>query len=142
MAEHDARQLQRRSSSRTSSSSRHSQKAKTVRAIPQKRLSASSNTTTDLTSFPSLSPDRSPEGFLGQPALNSALSNALLDSDNGDAASDTSRDRRATLAKLTGGLPPSSGRASLFGDSVPIRDVPGALHLADDAHIERLIAGT
>ncbi|PLB44452.1 TBC-domain-containing protein [Aspergillus steynii IBT 23096] len=146
MAEHDARQLQRRSSSRTSSSSRHSQKAKTVRAISQKRLSASSNTTTDLTSFPSLSPDRSPDGFLGQPALNSALSNALLDSDNGggggDAASDTSRDRRATLAKLTGGFPPSSGRAALFGDSVPIRDVPGALHLADDAHIERLISTT
>lgn len=147
MAEHDARPLQRRSSSRTSSSSRHSQKAKTVRAISQqKRLSASSNATTDLTSFPSLSPDRSPEGFLGQPALNSALSNALLDSDNsaggGDAASDKSRDRRATLAKLTGGYPSASGRAALFGDSVPIRDVPGALHLADDAHIERLISGT
>ncbi|RAL17035.1 TBC domain-containing protein [Aspergillus homomorphus CBS 101889] len=140
----------RRSSSRTSSSSRHSQKARTVRARSQKRHSASSNaTTTDLTSFPSLSPpDRSVNGFLGQPALNRALTNALLDGDNSindiTHVGKTTRDRRATLAKLTSNsaTPSSSGRAALFGDSVPIRDFPGALHLADDAHIERLIATT
>ncbi|PYH49532.1 TBC domain-containing protein [Aspergillus saccharolyticus JOP 1030-1] len=140
----------RRSSSRTSSSSRHSQKARTVRARSQKRHSASSSaTTTDLTSFPSLSPpDRSVDGFLGQPALNRALTNALLDRDNSltDIAhtGDTTRDRRATLAKLTStsSTHSASGRAALFGDSVPIRDFPGALHLADDAHIERLIATT
>ncbi|PYH99403.1 TBC domain protein [Aspergillus ellipticus CBS 707.79] len=135
-----------RSSSRTSSSSRRSQKAKTVRALSQKRHSASSNaTTTDLTSFPSLSPDRSPEGFLGQPALNRALTNALLDGEGGSETTnmgDVSRDRRSTLAKLTGGSTPSPGRAALFGDSAPIRDFPGALHLADEAHIERLIAST
>ncbi|GFN18704.1 TBC domain protein [Aspergillus tubingensis] len=126
MAECDIPQLPRRSSSRTSSSSRRSQKAKTVRARSQKRNSASSSATaTDLTSFPSLSPDRSPEGFVGQPALNRALTNALLEGE-----------------EATGGSTPSPGRAALFGDSVPIRDFPGALHLADDSHIERLIAST
>ncbi|PWY89810.1 TBC-domain-containing protein [Aspergillus heteromorphus CBS 117.55] len=142
-----------RSSSRTSSSSRRSQqkaKAAATRARSQKRHSAASSnaTTTDLTSFPSLSPDRSPEGFLGQPALNRALTNALLDGEAGDTTITTTmgevgRDRRSTLAKLTGGGSTASpGRAALFGDSVPIRDFPGALHLADDAHIERLIAST
>ncbi|EAU34114.1 conserved hypothetical protein [Aspergillus terreus NIH2624] len=137
-------QPERRSSSRTSSSSRHSQRTRTVRTKSQKRLSAASSnaTTTDLTSFPSLSPDRSPEGFLGQPALNRALTNALLESDGAESASTVGSDRRATLAKLTGGTPQNTGRAALFDDAVPIHDFPGALHLADDAHIERLVANT
>ncbi|EAW06794.1 TBC domain-containing protein [Aspergillus clavatus NRRL 1] len=146
MAERDPQHpqhLQRRSSSRTSSASRHSQRAKAACARPQKRLSASSNaTTTDLTSFPSLSPDRSPDGFLGQPALNRALTNALLDEEANESPADVPRDRRSTLAKLTGGLPAESGRAALFDDSIHLHDFPGALHLADDSHIERLVAST
>ncbi|GFF30305.1 TBC domain-containing protein C4G8.04 [Aspergillus udagawae] len=141
MADPDIQQRLRRSSSRTSSTSRHSQRAKTVRARSQKRHSASSNaTTTDLTSFPSLSPDRSPDGFVGQPALNRALTNALLDRDVEEGAGDVARDRRSTLAKLTGALPANSGRAALFNDSFTMPDFPGALHLADDSNIERLIA--
>ncbi|KAH2175964.1 hypothetical protein KXW37_009055 [Aspergillus fumigatus] len=141
MAERDIQQQLRRSSSRTSSTSRHSQRAKTVRARSQKRHSASSNaTTTDLTSFPSLSPDRSPDGFVGQPALNRALTNALLDGDAEEGSGDITRDRRSTLAKLTGAVPASSGRAALFDDSFTMHDFPGALHLADDSNIERLIA--
>ncbi|KAL3430265.1 hypothetical protein BDV09DRAFT_178888 [Aspergillus tetrazonus] len=142
---------QRRSSSQASSSSRHSQKAKAIRTKAQKRHSASNVTTTttttttesetDLTSFPSLSPDRSPNGFFGQPALNRALTSALLDGgEENESAMDRNRDRKAALAKLTTAGSHSSGRAALFEDSVPIRDFPGALHLADDAHIERLIA--
>ncbi|GAB1199339.1 hypothetical protein APSETT444_008685 [Aspergillus pseudonomiae] len=148
MAESDIERPQRRSSSRTSSSSRHSQKPRPVRTRSQKRQSAASSnaTTTDLTSFPSLSPDRSVEGFFGKPALNRALTNALLDdheSINSSSSGEmTGRDRRATLAKLTSGMPRTSGRAALFDDGVPVHDFPGALHLADDAHIERLIAGT
>ncbi|KAL2831680.1 hypothetical protein BJY01DRAFT_226423 [Aspergillus pseudoustus] len=144
MAEYDLRYPQRRSSSQASTSSRHSQRAKAIRTKSQKRHSASSAATpTDLTSFPSLSPDQTPHGFLGQPALNRALTSALL---NGSDMSDTAiennnrRDRRVTLAKLTSESSQSSGRAALFEDSVPIRDFPGALHLADDAHIERLVA--
>ncbi|KAL3454337.1 TBC-domain-containing protein [Aspergillus insuetus] len=147
MAEYDLRypQLQRRSSSQASTSSRHSQRAKAIRTKSQKRHSASSTTPTDLTSFPSLSPDQTPHGFLGQPALNRALTSALLNGgDTGDMATDGNnrRDRRATLAKLTSESSSSQGfgRAALFEDSVPIRDFPGALHLADDAHIERLVA--
>ncbi|KAF7122654.1 hypothetical protein CNMCM5793_000764 [Aspergillus hiratsukae] len=141
MAERDPQQLLRRSSSRTSSASRHSQRAKTVRNRSQKRHSASSNaTTTDLTSFPSLSPDRSPDGFVGQPALNRALTKALLDGDTEEGASDVARDRRSTLAKLTGAVPANSGRAALFDDSFTMHEFPGALHLADDSNIERLIA--
>ncbi|KAF9883855.1 hypothetical protein FE257_002746 [Aspergillus nanangensis] len=142
MAECDIPETQRRSSSRTSSSSRQSQKAKTVRAKSQKRLSAASSnaTTTDLTSFPSLSPDRTPDGFLGQPALNRALTNTLLDTESTEGISTPGSDRRATLAKLTGILPQNNGRAALFDDAAPIHDFPGALHLADDAHIERLVA--
>ncbi|KAL3471134.1 hypothetical protein BJX99DRAFT_32910 [Aspergillus californicus] len=139
MAECYLQTPQRRSSSQTSTSSRHSQRAKAVRTKAQKRHSASSATPTDLTSFPSLSPDRSPHGFLGQPALNQALTSALLNGDDSDMAMDNRRDRRTTLAKLTTDSA-NPGRAALFDDTVPLRDFPGALHLADDAHIERLIA--
>ncbi|GAD97719.1 TBC domain protein [Paecilomyces variotii No. 5] len=142
MAELDVH-AQRRSSSQASSSSRRSQRAKTIRSKPTKRNSASSNaTTTDLTSFPSLSPDSSPEGFRGEPALNRSLSNALVSENGGDGAYDVHRGRKATLARLTTSLPEVSGRTALFDDSVTVPDVPGALHLADDAHIERLIART
>lgn len=134
----------------SSSSSRRSQKAKTVRTISQKHHSASSNVATDLTSFPSLSPDRPPEGFIGEPALNRSLANALVDEDGAgsgsatgtDGASDVGRTRKATLAKLTSSSPAPSGRAALFDDSMSIHDFPGALHLADDAHIERLVSST
>ncbi|KAL1839817.1 hypothetical protein VTJ49DRAFT_1096 [Mycothermus thermophilus] len=44
------------------------------------------------------------------------------------------------VANLTS-TPPSPSRGALFEDDPPApRKVPGALHLADDAHIERLIA--
>ncbi|KAJ5783240.1 hypothetical protein N7457_005014 [Penicillium paradoxum] len=104
----------------------------------QKRHSGSSNTTTDLTSFPSLSPpDKSP-------TLTRGLTNTLFSGeDGGETTGDkTGRGRKATLAKLTSGPSHTSGRAALFADSVPTYDIPGALHLADDAHIERLVAGT
>lgn len=134
---------ERRSSSQNSSSSCRSQKAKAIRAKSQKRHSGSSNaTTTDLTSFPSLSPDRSPEGFSGQPALNRALTNALLEGGGGNSANDAGRGRKTTLAKLTNSGPHTPGRAALFDDSISAGDFPGALHLADDAHIERLVGNT
>lgn len=155
---------QRRSSSQTSASSRRSQKSKTVRSKPVKRLSACSsnnnNAPTDLTSFPSLSPDASPEGFRGEPALNNALSQALiaeetggqqggnnLKGSNGGNNGNTStgnngRGRQATLAGLTSSLPQTSGRTALFDDSPQTREVPGSLHLASDEHIERMIART
>ena len=61
---------------------------------------------------------------------------------NGDGMNETGRGRKATLARLTTGVSHASGRAALFDDSVPKHDIPGALHLAEDAPIERLIAST
>lgn len=135
MAERDPH-LQRRSSSQASSASSRSQKARTLRAKTQKRHSGSSNATTDLTSFPSLSPpDRSP-------TLTRGLTNTLLTGDGGEDAGEKGRGRKSTLASLTTGASHTAGRAALFEDSVPTHDIPGALHLADDAHIERLISST
>ncbi|KAJ5674385.1 uncharacterized protein N7477_004319 [Penicillium maclennaniae] len=135
MAEPDP-QPQRRSSSQASSASSRSQKARTLRTKGQKRHSASSNAPTDLTSFPSLSP---PDHA---PTLNSGLTNTLMTANGADGTTEFGRGRKATLARLTTGLSHSSGRAALFEDSAPLHDIPGALHLADDAHIERLIAST
>ncbi|OAX78401.1 hypothetical protein ACJ72_07292, partial [Emergomyces africanus] len=134
---------QRRSSSQTSASSRKSHRGKPARTKAIKRLSASSstNTPTDLTSFPSLSPDASPAGFRGEPALNHALSQALL-AEEDPARRTGDRGRKATLEGLTTSLPQISGRNALFNDSVAPRDVPGSLHLANDDHIERIIART
>jgi hypothetical protein len=72
------------------------------------------------------------------------LANTLFSGEDGDDINEngSGRGRKATLANLTSGLSHKSGRAALFADSVPTHDFPGALHLADDAHIERLIAGT
>ncbi|KAK2740615.1 hypothetical protein FQN55_008824 [Onygenales sp. PD_40] len=134
--------VQRRSSSQTSTCSKRSQRAKPVRSKALKRLSASSSTNvpTDLTSFPSLSPDTSPAGFRGEPALNNALSRALLSEESSRTSYD--RGRKATLDGLTSSLPQNSGRNALFSDSISSRDVPGSLHLASDDHIERLVART
>ncbi|EKV15682.1 hypothetical protein PDIG_14000 [Penicillium digitatum PHI26] len=104
----------------------------------QKRHSGSSNTTTDLTSFPSLSP---PDKF---PSLARGLTNMLFSAEDGEETNGggTGRGRKATLENLTTRPLHKSGRAALFADSVSTHDIPGALHLADDAHIERLVAGT
>ncbi|KAJ6105063.1 hypothetical protein N7486_003752 [Penicillium sp. IBT 16267x] len=133
MAEPDP--LPRRSSSLASSGSTRSQRARALRPQAHKRHSTSSNNTTDLTSFPSLSPsDRTP-------TLTRGLTNTLMGSEDADRPKDTGRGRKATLARLTTGVS-HTGRAALFDDSVPTHDIPGALHLADDAPIERLIATT
>ncbi|CAL5873078.1 uncharacterized protein PFLUO_LOCUS7347 [Penicillium psychrofluorescens] len=144
MAEPDTHS-QRRSSSQASSVSSRSQTAKTLRGKAQKRHSGSNTpntpkTPTDLTSFPSLSPPNDTPN--DTPTLTRGLSNTLLTGYEGGGAGETTRGRKATLARLTSGLSNTSDRAALFEDSVPTRDIPGALHLVDDAHIERLIANT
>lgn len=161
----------RRSSSSSSHRRGSGQKTKraSVRGISQRRSNTPSlpsaadrdrdrdrdkQADTDLTSFPSLSPDRPPpEGFIGEPALNRSLANALAgegaESDPGlggtkgaGPGDNIGRTRKATLAKLTNNTATPPGRAALFDDSVSLHDYPGALHLADDAHIERLVSST
>ncbi|OKL59554.1 hypothetical protein UA08_05195 [Talaromyces atroroseus] len=141
--------LPRRSSSQTSSSSHKSQKAKPCRPKQTtKRLSGvsvvSSNVTTgisaDLTSFPSLLPDSSPQELRVQPDLDGAFSQGSLpeptDEENGRTVQ---RGRQAALERLTSSLSQGSGRPALFDDSISTSEVPGALHLADSAHIEHLL---
>lgn len=69
------------------------------------------------------------------------MSQALLAENNAqDPTGD--RGRKATLDGLTTNVSQLSGRSALFDDSVRPQDVPGSLHLANDDHIERLVART
>ncbi|CRG86594.1 hypothetical protein PISL3812_03604 [Talaromyces islandicus] len=150
---------QRRSSSQASSSSRRSQRLtnnttnnsnKSLRPKQSKRLSGlsiastttnTSTTTADLTSFPSLSPSGSPEALRTHPAQSYGLDQPLSEEPGNleDGSVDTRRGRQAALDRLTSSLSQQSGRAALFDDSLLSTDMPGALHLADSAHIERLL---
>lgn len=145
----------RRSSSQTSSSSHQSQKANgnnnkaaTAAVRPKqttKRLSAvsivSSNAATsgipaDLTSFPSLSPDSSPQELRGKPDVDSILE---PQQDEEESRRDVKRGRQAALERLTSTLSQGLGRPALFDDSLSTSEVPGALHLVDADHIEHLL---
>lgn len=128
----------RRTSSQLSTASTKSNKGKPTRNRPRKSLSnastaLSTNLDPSLTSFPSLSPENTPEArrHTGQiedvPQPNRTVSQKA-------------KHNKATLAGLTNASPSLNGRA-LFDDSPRSSlDVPGALHLATDEHIERLLA--
>jgi hypothetical protein len=150
---------QRRSSSQASSSSRRSQRInnnnssnKSLRPKQAKRLSGlsiasstttntSTTTTADLTSFPSLSPNGSPEASRTQPPQSYGLGQTLPEEPDNleDGSADVRRGRKAALDRLTSSLSQQSGRSALFDDSLLSTEMPGALHLADSAHIERLL---
>jgi small G protein signaling modulator 3 len=106
-----------------------------------------------LVSFPSLSPESPRERRLAE------LERAQIDGANGTAVArvrDGDRHRRAGSTSIVDSLVnttlggdmdgidsgPASSRGALFEDAAPVSAgwIPGALHLADDAHIERLIA--
>ena len=132
-----------RTSSRASTASNRSRKSGTVRMKPRKHLSSTSVTpvptptagdpTKSLTSFPSLSPEDSPEATRDRPNL----------------ANHISQDRRPAPRKssivesLITTTSSFRGRSALFEDSPRNKqDVPGALHLASDEQIKRLVAKT
>ncbi|KAL9624124.1 MAG: hypothetical protein Q9160_001646 [Pyrenula sp. 1 TL-2023] len=128
----------RRTSSQLSTASTKSNKGKPTRTRPRKSLSnastaLSTNLDPSLTSFPSLSPENTPEArrhasqIEDVPQPNRTVSQKV-------------KHRKATLAGLTNASPSLNGRA-LFDDSPrSSSEVPGALHLATDEHIERLLA--
>lgn len=136
-------ELPKRSCSQTSDTSSRSNKTKS-RTRPRKSPSNASSIVSpkidpSLTSFPSLSPDslsntnkNNSSSESPKPGKPARLSRTV---------SQRARDRKATLKGLTSASPPLTGRNALF-DDVPRSslDVPGALHLAHDDHIERLIA--
>lgn len=125
-----------RSFSQHSSASVRSYRSSAARAKPRKASracsSASSAAESDksLTSFPSFSPE-SPggerPGFGGRGAP------------CGESAAMASK--RGLVDDLVVEASPHKSRGALFEDApISSRNVPGALHLADDAHVERLIA--
>ena len=128
----------RRSSSQTSRISAEPKKPKTVRAGPKRHGSKHSSRSIDeddpaLTSFPSFSPE--PDARSSKDVLQELLPKPMR------TISQKARDRRSTLAGLTNASPSLNKQNALFNDSPRSSlDVPGSLHLANDEHIQRLIA--
>ncbi|KAJ6783703.1 hypothetical protein PWT90_08523 [Aphanocladium album] len=109
---------------------------KTRRLHSQASSSCSSSITASdksLTSFPSFAPDSSAGGN----STDERLKTATQESEN-------RRFRTATPGRpsIVDSLTDTNGasRDALFEDGVLTRSVPGALHQADDGHIERLVA--
>jgi small G protein signaling modulator 3 len=126
-----------RTSSQTSGASTNSKKTYPARRTP-KTVSKSSSASSlkrdpSLTSFPSLSPEHV-SNQQDVPKLQSPPQPTRT-------TSQKARDRKKTLASLTSASGSFQGQSSLFDDSPRSSlDIPGALHLASDEHIERLIA--
>ncbi|RFU31422.1 hypothetical protein B7463_g4921, partial [Scytalidium lignicola] len=129
-----------RSASHHSTASARSQRSQTVRVKSRKYASyisssASSIASSDksLTSFPSLSPESPSDGRTFDPQT-------THETVIGENASRKASDTFSTVESLTTLSPSSKARSALFDDApVASKHVPGALHLASDEHIERLI---
>lgn len=132
-----------RTSSQASSTSNRSRKSGTVRMKPRKHLSSASVTpvptpaagdsTKSLTSFPSLSPENSPEATRNRTSLASRASQTQP----------SAPQKSSIVESLITTTASFRGRSALFEDSPRDKqDVPGALHLASDEHIKRLVAKT
>jgi hypothetical protein len=126
-----------RTSSQTSGASTNSKKTYSARRTP-KTVSKSPSISSlkrdpSLTSFPSLSLEHV-SSQQDVPKLPSPPQPSRT-------TSQKVRDRKRTLASLTSASGLFQGQPSLFDDSPRSSlDIPGALHLASDEHIERLIA--
>ena len=136
-----------RTSSQTSATSNRSQKSSTVRtrrknssAVSTARTTPTTATTDkSLTSFPSLSPENSPlpsrEGRFNATAAPRIAS---------EPPQRSSKQKPSAVETLLTNTPSFHGRSALFEDSPtnsPQR-VPGALNLATDESIKRLVAKT
>jgi hypothetical protein len=125
-----------RTASHRSASSAKSQRSQTVRAKPRKyssHISSSASSISDksLTSFPSFSPE--------SPKDTRPLPPSLTD---GTVRSSRQASKPSSIVEsLTTSSPSLKNRTALFDDApLSTTRVPGALHLANDEHIERLIA--
>ncbi|KAG0645934.1 TBC domain-containing [Hyphodiscus hymeniophilus] len=126
-----------RTASHHSNASRKSSRSQTVRARPRKysayvSSSASSISDKSLTSFPSFSPESPKDERAFQ-----------LRMEDGTAQSSRKpSDPPSTIVEsLTVLTPSAQSRSALFDDApLTTSHIPGALHLANNEHIERLIA--
>lgn len=136
-----------RSTSQQSATSIRSHRSGTVRPAKSRKTtsqpssSASSTTTSDksLTSFPSFSPKAQRHGAPLSPPRAAADVLPSLPSQ----ASTGSRPRAPTTvdALATSSSQSTAARSALFEDApISTQKIPGALHLADDEHLERLVS--
>lgn len=126
-----------RSSSHHSNTSAKSSRSQTVRIKPRKYTSymsssASSISDKSLTSFPSFSPESPREERSLPPRTVDGTANGSRN------ASDSTL---SIVENLTTTSPSAKNRSALFEDTpLSSQRVPGAIHHANDEHIERLIA--
>ena len=126
-----------RTSSQISTASRRSS---TVRARSRKQSLVTPTSAKTLESFPSLSPDISPNA--------SKQDKQLLPSPKpkppGETSRRSSKTSPSTVESLITSTPSFRGRSALFEDSPksPPAKVPGALHLASDEHVRKLVKKT
>jgi hypothetical protein len=137
MSEDGDSTLSKSSSSQHSHASQGSKKTKAsqTRARGSHSTSGTPGHKSDpsLTSFPSFSPEQS----------KAQLAAADKNPTPMRTTSQKTRERKATLAGLTSASPSINRHNALFDDSPRSSfDFPGALNLATDEHIERLIART
>ncbi|KAK2627171.1 hypothetical protein QTJ16_003137 [Diplocarpon rosae] len=125
-----------RSTSNHSNASGKSSRSQTVRVRPRKYASymsssASSISDKSLTSFPSFSPESPREN---RPPVAQYVDGTAI-------ASRKTSDPLSVVESLTTSLPTRQNRTALFDDApLTNHSVPGSIHLANDDHIERLIA--
>ena len=126
-----------RTGSHHSSASRKSSRSQTVRAKPRKyssyiSSSASSISDKSLTSFPSFSPE-SPK--------DDRPFHLRMENGTSQSSRKPSDPPSSIVESLTVLSPSAKSRSALFDDApLTTSHVPGALHLANDGHIERLVA--
>lgn len=140
-----------RSISQQSTTSQRSNRSTTLRNFKKNRLqghsqpgsSASSIAASDksLVSFPSLSPE-SPIGARFDTVDEDDRSNSTTPKSLAHTTRSVSyaSGTRGSIVNSLTGSGSAATRSSLFDDAPPASIVPGALHRADDGHIERLIA--
>lgn len=130
--------FQKRSSSQNSDVSNRSRRSQTTRVRSRKTPSYASSTSSiaasdkSLTSFPSFSPE--------SPQKPRAFDAALVDDRTALPTRRTSNHAPSMVESLTQPSPPNEARSALFDDT-PLNTsyVPGAIHLASDEFLERLI---
>lgn len=108
--------------------------------LSQLSSSASSIAASDksLTSFPSFSPDSPLDGRFRDPSWTEpAAPESVSDGTPVAPRAPSTGDRLSIVADLTG---QEGARSALFEDTPVMRKVPGALHQADDEHVQRLIS--
>ncbi|KYK56218.1 hypothetical protein DCS_08186 [Drechmeria coniospora] len=150
---HVSQPLERSVSQTSAASNRsHSQTTRRSRSRLLSHPSSSSSSVAasdkSLTSFPSFSPEEVVVERFGDAKFQDP--EWAADDGRRKPAAQDSRDGRSTEAARNGGgqtlsivdslVGPSSSRDALFEDAPLRRSVPGALHQADDPHIQRLVA--